>query len=306
MIPARPILAAAALLACAAPALAQVADLDALRSRALDMTNASRKDHDLPPLQRRDDLDAAAQRHADDMLRRDYYAHVSPEGGTARDRYLAEGGDEGKLVAENIARCSGCPRPDAGSIKRLHQGWMDSPEHRDNILREGLAGFGFGMAGGGAEPQLAVQTFAGPGTARGEAGELAQEDVSDAARTAVNRLRREAGHAPVEASDALTEAARNLVPETIEDFRLDHAGDLEGALPMAEAGQWRMLATLAASCGGCGAQPAQGDPAAFVRDWNAGETRETLLDPSVTRIGAVLRADGAGRKVMLLVLGQPR
>src|SRR5512132_4135323 len=84
---------------------AETGDLTELRSKALKLVNEAREQHGLPALQSRPELDRAAQAHAEDMLNRSYFDHVSPEGKTVFDRYVAAGGSRWRLVAENICRC---------------------------------------------------------------------------------------------------------------------------------------------------------------------------------------------------------
>jgi uncharacterized protein YkwD len=97
------------------------------------------------------------------MLRRHYYAHETPEGKNPRDRFLAAGGSPSSLVEENIARCAGCPvPPEAAAVDSLQRSWMNSPEHRENILARGIDRMGFGIAGDQGA-LYAVQDFAGPG-----------------------------------------------------------------------------------------------------------------------------------------------
>ena len=87
------------------------------------------------------------------MLRDDYFAHVAPDGTSPRDRYLDAGGRRNRVVRENIAQCSGCPVPPGvdrveafetgfDRVEAFETGWMNSPEHRRNLLSEGLEGFG--------------------------------------------------------------------------------------------------------------------------------------------------------------------
>ena len=125
----------------------QVGDLERLRQRALELVNQVRSEHDLPPLELGDILNEAAQAHAEDMLARDYYGHVSPDGENVMDRYQEAGGDRWRLVLENIAQCQGCPTPPtAERVEAFQEGWMESPGHRENILSRGLDRFGFGIA----------------------------------------------------------------------------------------------------------------------------------------------------------------
>ena len=194
-----PIRGAAWLLACAllvfssaeTPRAAETGELPGLRAQALELVNAARREHGREPLTLSDPLDQAAQDHAEDMLARAYYAHVSPEGEDARDRYLARGGDRGQLVAENIANCSPCAVvPGAEQVEEMHRRWMDSPPHRENILSAGITQFGFGIVAGAEGPLYAVQTFAGPGTPDGTAGDTALRAILRAAGPKARRRRR--------------------------------------------------------------------------------------------------------------------
>lgn len=135
---------------------------DGLRHLALQLVNEARAGQGLAPLRLDDALNRAAQAHADDMLKRDYFAHASPEGDSVRDRYRAAGGAPVRRVAENLGRSFDTTGPPAADVvRRLHDGWMQSPGHRENILRPNLDRFGFGFAARDAG-SYAVQTFAGP------------------------------------------------------------------------------------------------------------------------------------------------
>ncbi|MDZ5695908.1 CAP domain-containing protein [Chelativorans sp. M5D2P16] len=134
-----------------------VPDIAGLRRTALALVNDSRRTEGLPPLEMSATLNAAAEAHAEDMARRNFYAHRSPEGRDVADRYRAAGGGDWAIIAENISSCISCARP-AGQLRAFHTGWMQSPGHRSNILDPRVDRFGFGMAA--AEGRLyAVQTF---------------------------------------------------------------------------------------------------------------------------------------------------
>jgi uncharacterized protein YkwD len=288
-------------------------DLPILRAHALDLVNEVRGENDLDQLDPGGDLDEAAQAHAEDMLQRDYYAHASPEGKTVRDRYLDAGGSEWELVAENIARCTGCPwPPKIARIEELHQGWMESPGHRANILREGLSRFGFGIAGEEDGALYAVQTFAGPGVPGGDdhpdgAEPIAEADVVTLALSGLNEARRDVGVPDLAASGTLTSAAQNLVPADLAGFSIEELGDVFAALPNDKPDEWSRIATVAGTCGGCGTQVTRGDVEAHIADWLADEGyRQTLLNPEMSHLGFVVRADGEGRKVSLALLGKER
>ncbi len=121
---------------------APLADLPSVRALALALAtvNQLRLEHGRAPVRSEDSLDAAAQRHAEDMLRRAYY-HASPEGKTVGDRVRTAGYRGRRGLAENIAK--GPFTPDE-VVRR----WMNSSGHRRNILHRGAAETGFGVAFG--------------------------------------------------------------------------------------------------------------------------------------------------------------
>lgn len=292
-------LAALLIALCLLAAPAHAASLAELRAAALEAVNADRAAHGLPALQRDPALDAAAQAHAEDMRERGYFAHASPEGRDAMDRYRAAGGERWRKVGENIGRCAHCGAPDAAAVRALQQGWMNSPEHRRNILDPGYRNFGFGMAAGDGE-QHAVQTFSGPGVSGGPA--LPQAELRERAAALANRLRAEAGVSALTESARLSEAARVFLEERLPAGELRGAADaLLGRLD----GDWGAVAVLVGQCGGCGAAPTAADVERFMADWSSeAGYRRRLLDPAFTAFGFALWADGDGRKVALALLGR--
>jgi uncharacterized protein YkwD len=113
-------------------------DLEKIRAEMLARVNAARKRAGAPPLRSNADLDQAAQRHAQDMLARDYFAHESPEGKTVRDRARAVGYDW-RRIGENIAKGQ-------FSVDEVMETWMNSPGHRRNILDPAFKELGVGLA----------------------------------------------------------------------------------------------------------------------------------------------------------------
>src|ERR1700752_4128765 len=92
---------AAAFLVLAGPSFEQTADnISVIQARALELVNETRQEHGLPPLALEQQLNAAAQAHADDMFARHYYGHASPEGRSAADRYVLAGGRKRRMSAE--------------------------------------------------------------------------------------------------------------------------------------------------------------------------------------------------------------
>lgn len=185
-------LATACLLALAACAGAQTTmdDLDtrpsvtpeAVAEHAHTAANRARTDAGLLALSWDPDLAAVAQRHADDMGERRYFAHDSPEGeGLAermvRARYRCEIVlPSGRLLtgAENLAMIPWAPSVvirkdgsrgaaevrDAAEVAReAVRGWLDSPGHRANLLHPHVRSEGLGAHVQKNGQVLIVQVF---------------------------------------------------------------------------------------------------------------------------------------------------
>ncbi len=304
------LVAAAALVTAAPPpaVAAEAADLDALRQRALELVNKDRAAHDLPALELQPALNEAAQAHAEDMLRDGYFAHVAPDGTSPRDRYLDAGGRRNRIVRENIAQCTGCPvPPGVDRVEAFETGWMNSPEHRHNLLSEGLEGFGYGIAGEDGTVtgvQLFVGPGAGPDSASGETAETIPPERRSAAMVERLNAARESKDVPaLTASGALAKAADTLLGQTAGDQR----PDLFAALPEGERSNWRSLNVLSASCGGCGTTITAADLRSFQDQWMGNsQLAAALTSKDYGAAGAAFAADGEGGKRAVVVLGRRR
>ncbi|MBW8874015.1 MAG: hypothetical protein JF614_03560 [Acidobacteria bacterium] len=129
-------------------------DLGQVRAAVLAAVNAERQRAGVPPLSANSKLDQAAQRHAEDMLARHYFAHESPEGHTIRER-AKDAGYDWRAIGENIAEGQ-------TSVAEVMSTWMHSPGHRRNILSRDFKELGTGLAlgpsGGGYQVEW-VQDF---------------------------------------------------------------------------------------------------------------------------------------------------
>lgn len=135
-----------------------LADLSGVRSTALARVNRARQEEGRSPVAADPRLDAAAQRYAELMLSQGFYGHVTPEGGTPRSRAEAAGYGQFVFLGENIAQ--GLFTPD-----EVVERWLDSPDHRRNILEARATETGLGVAYGDTPRGfrvLWVQLFARP------------------------------------------------------------------------------------------------------------------------------------------------
>jgi uncharacterized protein YkwD len=118
-----------------------------MRSATLCLLNKQRAEHGLGSLRSNHALAKAATRHSADMVRRDYFSHYTPGGGSIQTRiggcgYLA--GAHSYLYGEVI----GGGTSGGGSPKSVVQAWMHSAPHRAAILTGGFHDLGIGAVHG--------------------------------------------------------------------------------------------------------------------------------------------------------------
>lgn len=105
----------------------------------LKYVNAFRASKEKPPLRLNAILSRAAQAHAQDMARRDYFDHNSPEGRTAGDR-AQRAGYRFQYWRENLAVGQETP-------KQVVDGWIRSRTgHREAMLDDLMKEVGIGYA----------------------------------------------------------------------------------------------------------------------------------------------------------------
>lgn len=109
--------------------------------------NVARAQAGLRPLTWNWRLWDAAQRMAEDMSERQYFSHVTPEGLQLAERVAPTGyttQEQPWQLAENIGWGSGV----LSSPLSIASSWLDSPEHRRNMLDPNFEDIGIGVAAG--------------------------------------------------------------------------------------------------------------------------------------------------------------
>ena len=102
----------------------------------LDLLNGERTQRGLRPLVWDGKLAQAALRHSQDMVRRNYFSHFSPEGESVTERVVATGADW-RALGENLASNF--------SVKGAHTALMNSTGHRRSILKPNYGRVGIGV-----------------------------------------------------------------------------------------------------------------------------------------------------------------
>ena len=120
---------------------AEPSNFPPLETELLDQVNRIRSDHHLVPLVRRTDLDRVALAHSIDMAQRGYFSHQSPEGANPVDRLQRQGVADMRLAAENLGKTT-----HSDPSTQIVRSWLQSPDHRSNLLAPALNFTGIGIA----------------------------------------------------------------------------------------------------------------------------------------------------------------
>jgi len=115
--------------------------------------NTRREDRSRDRLRGHPDLIDAAQSHARDMAKNDYTSHVDSSGAGHKERV------PGEFVGENIASVPDQGRRPSTIAENAVASWMQSEDHRENILRREYNRSGVGVWKRGEMVYL-VQMFA--------------------------------------------------------------------------------------------------------------------------------------------------
>ncbi len=134
------------------PAALSAADVIACTNRARQETSG------MPPLSENLSLNEIAKQRLDDMLRKQYFAHVSPSGDSASE-VAQRTGYAYKYLGENLVMGY------FATVDKMVQTWMQSPSHRKNILTDKCSEIGVAVGKGvmdGDEVWVGVQIFGQP------------------------------------------------------------------------------------------------------------------------------------------------
>lgn len=119
--------------------------------KMVNLVNQERAKVRVEPVRVDRTMTSVAEAHARDMFLRRYFSHVTPEGLTAGDR-LEKAGVMFTVAGENIAY--------APDLMTAHNGLMNSPGHRQNILDPSFRRIGIGIISTVTWGTMFVQDFA--------------------------------------------------------------------------------------------------------------------------------------------------
>lgn len=121
-----------------------------LEKQMIGLVNKERTSVGLKALVFDEKLQKTARDHSEDMFKKGFFSHYSPDGKTVADR-AKKYEVEYFTIGENLAY--------APSLELGHQGLMDSPGHRANILSEDYGKIGIGVMDAGVYGLMFTQVF---------------------------------------------------------------------------------------------------------------------------------------------------
>lgn len=141
----------------------------------LNQTNVSRQQMGLSALLLNEKLNQAAYMKAQDMFSKQYWAHNAPDG-TEPWKWFADVGYNYNEAGENLAK-------NFTSTNSVMTAWLDSPEHKANILKNDYRDVGFAVVGGELNKKPATLVVALYGTPADSTTEVANNSFSKASQT---------------------------------------------------------------------------------------------------------------------------
>jgi uncharacterized protein YkwD len=119
---------------------AQSPSIAQMELATINRINAIRKEHGLEPLKVNAVLIKVARDYSRRMCQENFFSHYDPAGQSAMNR-VQSAGVSLQIVGENLAKSYNARNPIQTSV----EGWMQSPGHRKNILREEYSETGLGI-----------------------------------------------------------------------------------------------------------------------------------------------------------------
>ncbi len=104
----------------------------------LELTNSDRLNNGEPALSLNQQLSSAAESKARDMVSKNYWSHTAPNGESAAG-FITASGYQYAVAGENLAY-------GFNSAASVNSAWMNSADHRQNILDRAYTNVGFGVA----------------------------------------------------------------------------------------------------------------------------------------------------------------
>jgi uncharacterized protein YkwD len=119
---------------------AQSQSIEQMEAATRSLVNAERKKRGLQPLKHNEALSKIARSYSRRMSKEDFFSHYDPAGKSVSDR-VKSAKISYRMVGENLAMNYNVPDP----IRTAVKGWLESPGHRENMLRKDFSETGLGI-----------------------------------------------------------------------------------------------------------------------------------------------------------------
>lgn len=124
----------------------EATDISNLKNDIYSRMNLSRSQNHLPPLKILTTLESYATKRSDDMIARNYFSHITPDGCDLQCR-LTDSGIVTSLWGENLAESkSYVLETTKETADTFMTKWLKSQRHRENILSSEYTHFGIGIS----------------------------------------------------------------------------------------------------------------------------------------------------------------
>ena len=183
--------------------------VSSLREKISQLINEERNKNGLPSLNHSPDLSALAQKHCQDMAFRTDLSHVSASGETYEAR-LVKAGFFFIEAGENIAFS------ETFKAEFIHESFMNSPEHRENILNPSYNLVGIGVTPSGKRGYYITQDFL-------QSFEPKEREIEEIIRQKINNMRQKNSLQPLSFLEEASEYARQISVQKLQGNPLPSA-----------------------------------------------------------------------------------
>jgi len=112
----------------------RLGNLDRVRAATECLVNQVRERHGENPLRENGRIEAAAQKHTEDMAFGDYFDHIGPRGDTPLQRMRASGYVYNRRIGYEVGENIAWGTLSLATPAAIVEAWVHSPEHLANIL----------------------------------------------------------------------------------------------------------------------------------------------------------------------------
>jgi uncharacterized protein YkwD len=255
--------------------------------RLIELHNKERAEAKLPPLKANAKLEAAARAHAKEMADQGKMSHEGSDGSTPPQR-IERAGYNFQNAGENVAEGQ-------KSDEEVMASWMDSPPHKENILKPEFTEIGAACYVTKKGVSFWCVDFGRPWP------KIDPEKSAEAMLDALNAARAEAKKPALKVNATLRDAAGRHARAMAEAGKF-LPEDPDGTKPTTRAQEAGYEARAIAQDDAIG----QAEPAKAVKSWIEGDGSRKIVLGDFSDVGIGVAADSKGVPYWTVLFGRPR